>query len=286
MMFWTLGFIWGSSFIYMKLASVLISPLQIVLLRLIFGLVPVAIFALYNRSLKLSHGRHFAHLFVLSMIGTVAYYYGFVKGASILESGVVGALSGLTPIFSYFLALLLIAEEKPTVYKVAGIIFGFMGVLAIARPFGVENFSASTTGVLYTLLGSLSVGASFVYVKKYILPLGIASEAVITYQLGIGVFVLLIFGDLNGLSNIWQNGYVALGVVFGLGILGTGVAYILYYYIIETLGAVAASSVAYVPPLVALIIGVVLVGEKIVLWEYIGAALILVGVCLINRRKV
>ena len=284
-LFWLLGLIWGSSFIYMKLGSELISPSQIVLIRIVFGFIPIAIYAAICNTLRLAHLRHIGHLLVLSLIGTIAYYYGFVKGASLLYSGVVGALSGLTPIFSYFLALLLIAEEKASLQKIWGIALGFFGVLLIARPFGTDLFGVNFEGVLYTLVGSFSIGASFVYVKKYVLPLNIPASALITYQLGLGIIILLLTTDLQGIGNIWNDAFVAAALIIGLGFFGTGIAYIIYYYIIEKLGAVSASSVAYVPPIVALIIGVLIVVEDIMIWDYIGAALILTGVVLINRIK-
>lgn len=267
----------------MKMAAEYITPTQIVLIRIFFGFIPIAIFALATRALKLSHWKHIHHLTVLSLIGTIAYYYGFAKGASQLYSGVVGALSGLTPIFSYLLALLLIADEKAQVKKIMGIATGFCGVIFIARPLGADISQASLNGVLFTLIGSFSIGASFVYVKKFVLPLQIPASALITYQLGIGILILMLLTDLEGIENIYLDRYTALGLVVGLGILGTGVAYILYYFIIEKMGAVTASSVAYVPPIIALAIGVIL-GERITLWDYAGAALILFGVILINRE--
>ena len=269
----------------MKLSSDLITPLQIVLVRIVFGFIPIAIFAALTKTLKLSHLRHIGHLFVLSLIGTIAYYYGFAKGASLLYSGVVGALSGLTPIFSYLLALLLIAEEKASPQKISGIGLGFLGILLIARPFGADISHVNLEGVGYTLVGSFSIGASFVYVKKYVLPLNIPASALITYQLGLGIIILLLVTDLQGIGKVWNDAYVAAGLIIGLGIFGTGIAYIIYYYIIEELGAVAASAVAYVPPVVALIIGVLIVDEDILAWDYFGAALILTGVVLINRIK-
>ena len=267
----------------MKLASEYITPTQIVLIRVIFGFIPIAIYALYKNALRLSHLHYIGHFFILSLIGTIAYYYGFVKGASLLNSGVVGALSGLTPIFSYFLALVLISEEKASTHKILGIAIGFIGVLLIARPFGADISTANLEGVFYTLVGSFGIGSSFVYVKKYVLPLKIPASALITYQLGIGLCVLFLMTDLHNIENIFSDFYVAVGLFIGLGVLGTGIAYILYYYIIEKLGAVTASSVAYIPPIVALIIGVLVAGEHIRGLEYLGAVLILAGVILINR---
>ena len=284
-LFWLLGIVWGTSFIFMKMASEYISPAQIVLLRLVFGFIPIAIYAWHKRVLKISHARHIGHFLLMSVIGTIAYYYGFAKSASMLNSAVVGALSGLTPIFSYLLALLLLSDEKTSGQKIIGIGIGFFGVVMIAQPFNSGDSITSFEGVAYALMGSFGIGASFVYVKKYMLPLGIPASALITYQLGLGIIILLIAIDTSHIGRIGENTNAALGLVVGLGIIGTGLAYIMYYTIIDKLGAVTASSVAYLPPIVALAIGILLVGEHILLVEFIGAASILAGLALINRAK-
>ena len=269
----------------MKFASEYLTPIQIVFVRIFFGFIPVLIYALSKGVLNKGHGKHIGHLIVLAMIGTIAYYYGFTKGASLLNSGIVGALSGLTPIFSLLLALVLLAEEKTTVHKIFGIILGFLGILLIARPFESGISDSNLNGIIFTLLGSLSVGASFVYVKKYILPLNIDPTAIVTYQLGLAILSLRPITELNNLTVVLSSFYVSLALIVGLGILGTGIAFILYYYIIEKMGAVKASSVAYVPPIVALIIGVLLAGEQIVFWEYLGSLFILIGLMLVNKNN-
>jgi len=283
-MFWLLGLIWGSSFIYMKMASELISPSQIVLLRVLFGLLPIALYAHAMGALKWTHARHLGHFLVMAVIGTIAYYYGFARGSALLLSGVAGALSGLTPILSFLLALLILREEKVSATRMAGIAIGFLGVLAIARPFNEDIATTNLEGVFFNMIGSAGVGASFVYAKKYLMPLGIPASALITYQLGLSLLILGVAIDLDGIGNIWSDVYVAAGLVLGLGVVGTGVAYIIYYFIIDRLGAVSAASAAYIPPVVALAIGVVLVGENVDQWEYAGAALILAGVILVNRK--
>lgn len=284
-MFWLLGVIWGSSFIYMKTASAYISPLQIVLLRVLFGLLPVALYAHHKKALRWSHAKHAGHFLVMAVIATIFYYYGFARGSSLLLSGVAGALSGLTPILSFLLALLFLADETASPRKVLGIAIGFVGVLCIARPFGADLAATNIEGVVFNVIGSLSVGASFVYAKRYVIPLDVPIPALITYQLGLSLVILLLVTDLSGIGAIWSDPYAATSLTLGLGVLGTGLAYILYYYIIEKLGAVAASSVAYIPPVVAIVIGVLIVGEEINRWEYLGAVLILLGVVLVNRKK-
>ena len=89
---------------------------------------------------------------------------------------------------------------------------------------------------------------------------------------------------MSGIERILESTYVVLGAIIGLGILGTGVAYIIYYYLIENLGAVTASSVTYIPPIVALLIGAIIIGENITLLDYGAVALIFAGVILVNKK--
>lgn len=284
-LFWLLGIIWGSNFIYMKWASDYITTPQIVLLRVFFGFVPVLLYALYKKELKLSHFRFSLHFIVMALIATVVYYYGFVKGSSLLPSAIAGVLSGAIPIFSFLVALVLLPDEKPTLIRALGIAIGFVGILLIANPFSTDLASTNLIGVFYMVMGSLSVGVSFIYAKKFISPLRIPSSALTTYQLGFALLFILSVTDMNGIERIMESSHVAFGAVVGLGILGTGLAYLIYYYLIENLGAVSASSVTYIPPIVALIIGVLLIGEKMILLDYLAVVLIFIGVLLVNKKN-
>ncbi|SHO53270.1 DMT family transporter [Desulfopila aestuarii] len=280
--FCTLGVVWGSNFIYMKMASDLITPSQIVFLRILFGFLPVIIYALYRRSLRIEHIKYFGHFFVMAMLATAFYYYCFVKGTSLLFSGVAGAVSGAIPLFSFLLAVLFIEEEKCRTIKVIGILIGFAGVAIIGSPSATELAGANLEGVFYMAAGSLSVGASFVYAKKFIIPLKISATALTTYQLGLGLLVLALLTDYKGMNRIFTTVHTSVGLVVGLGLLGTGLAYIIYYYIVENSGAVAASSVTYIPPVVALLIGALFANEPIGLTDYCATALIFLGVFLLK----
>jgi drug/metabolite transporter (DMT)-like permease len=282
--FCALGVIWGSNFIYMKLAANLITPMQIVFYRVLFGFVPVFIYAKLRGDLRWQHLKHVGHYFVMGMLATAVYYYGYAKGTSLLLSGVAGAISGAIPLFSFVLAVLFITEEKASRLKIAGILVGFVGVVIIGFPSGEGLASSNMEGVFYMVAGSLSVGASFVYAKKFIIPLKIPASALTTYQLGLGLLVLALFTDYNGINNVFSNMHASIGLVVGLGLLGTGLAYIIYYYIVEKLGAVSASSVTYIPPIVALLIGALLVGEPIKLADYGATVLIFIGVLLLKKK--
>jgi drug/metabolite transporter (DMT)-like permease len=282
--FCALGLIWGSNFIYMKMAAKLISPLQVVFCRVLFGFVPVLVYARMRGGLRREHLRYSGHFLVMALLATVLYYYAYVKGTSLLLSGVAGALSGAISLFTFVLAAIFIPEEKVTPARVLGLVVGFLGVLLIGRPTAENLMGTNWEGVCYLVAGSLSVGASFVYARKYIIPLNIPATALTTYQLGIGLVILALCTDYHGMGKILQSPHAAVGLAVGLGLLGTGLAYIVYYHIVEKFGAITASSVTYIPPVVALLIGALLAGEPIRLSDYGATLLIFAGVFLLKRN--
>ena len=280
-----LGIIWGSNFIFMKWATEYITPMQVVLARVVLGFLPVFVYALASRQLKLSHLRFSGHFVVMACLAAVIYYYGFARGTSLLPSGIAGAVSGAIPLFAILSAAILLPEENFDRFKILGIFVGLLGVVIIARPFETDPGSASIEGVTYMVIGSLSIGVSFVYARRFVTPLNLPTAALTTYQLGFASVILLVITPFASIDDIVTDPIALIGLIIGLGLLGTGVAYILYYFIINKLGAVAASSVTYLPPVVALLIGAVLVGESITWLDYFATALILGGVLLLNRRE-
>jgi drug/metabolite transporter (DMT)-like permease len=282
--FCALGLIWGSNFIYMKMAAKLITPLQVVFCRVLFGFVPVVAYARMRGVLRLAHLRYTGHFLVMALLATVLYYYAYVKGTSLLLSGVAGALSGAISLFSFVLAALFIPEEKVTPARILGLVVGFTGVLLIGKPTAQDLMTTNWEGVGYLAAGSLSVGASFVYARKYLTPLNIPASALTTYQLGLGLVILALCTDFHGMGKILQSPHAAVGLAVGLGVLGTGLAYIIYYHIVEKFGAITASSVTYIPPVVALLIGVLLAGEPVRMSDYGATLLIFTGVFLLKRN--
>lgn len=284
-LFAILGIIWGSNFIYMKWASEYLSDIQIVLIRVLFGFIPVLIYAMYLKVLKLEHLKHSFHFFVMSLLATTVYYYFFVKASSLLLSGVVGALSGTIPLFTFILAVIFIKEEKITPLRILGISIGLLGVVLIAKPYDANLLETNIEGVIFAITGSLIIGISFVYAKRFISPLKIHFAALTSYQLGYALLVLLFITDYKGIENILPHTHVFIGLVVGLGLLGTGLAFIIYYYLIERIGAVNASSATYLPPLVALFIAYFFVNENITFVDLLATVLIFSGVFLINAKK-
>lgn len=282
--FAALGLIWGSNFIFMKWAAVLITPAQIVFLRVLFGFLPILALAVYRGVLHARDLRHWRHFVVMSILATVFYYYAFAKGASLLPSSVAGMLSGAIPLFAFVLAALFLKNELLSRRKFVGVTLGLIGVLLIARPWSTGAGRLDLGGVGYMVLGSLSIGASFVYARRCMATLDISPLALCTYQIGFALCMLAAVTPFAGLSRIGDSTVALAGLVLGLGLTGTGIAYVLYYYIVQRMGAVQASTVTYLPPVVALVIGGLLIGEPLRAADLIAMGAILCGVYAIQTK--
>jgi drug/metabolite transporter (DMT)-like permease len=154
-------------------------------------------------------------------------------------------------------------------------------VWLIARPWEAVD-AVDPAGVAFMLLGSASVGPSFVYAKRALTGLGIPAAALTTYQMAFGLVILLIVTRLDGITDIVADPRALTALVVGLGLLGTGVAYILYYFIVRVLGAITASGTTYIPPVVALAIGWLAVGEPLEWWDAAAVLLTLLGVSILR----
>lgn len=198
----------------MKWASETITAGQITLLRVLFGFLPVLVYAAIQGASDRHHARYLHHFLVMSLIATSIYYFAFAAGTSLLPSGVAGALSGAIPLFSFLSAAIFLRSEQVTPLRLLGILIGFSGVLLIARPWATTS-AVDMTGVLYMLLGSASVGLSFVYAKKFLSDLDIPPVALTTYQIGLALLTLTIVTDLDGITAITGDPRAMIGLASG-----------------------------------------------------------------------
>lgn len=274
------GLVWGSNYIFIKIASGVLPPMQIVLLRVAAGFLPLLLAAWGTGVISRAQLRHLPHFAVMSVLATSFYYYGFVAGTALLPSSVAGLLGGAIPIVTFLTSLAFLRSERPNRLMAAGVGLGFIGILLTARPW--ENGATiSTVGVLWVLAGVASVGVSFVYARRFLAPLGLKPLALATWQTGLALLTLAALTDTTGMSGIIGHPHALAALVLGLGVLGTGLAYLIYYYMVQHLGAVGASGATYLPAVVALLIGAS-VGEPVTPLEIIALVLILGGVALIQ----
>lgn len=284
--FFLLGAIWGSNFLFMHEAVHVVLPLQVAWLRVCFGALPIVGYALLRKTLRWSDLRHAPHFCAMALLATVVPYVSFVKGAQLLSSGSAGAISGAIPLMTAVFAIAFLEDEKLTATRAIGMVIGLAGVAAVAdvrRLLDGSSGSAAVLGVLAMLLGSAGYAGAMVYARRFITPLRLSPLALAGYQTAAAAIVLTAIAPIRGVGALAGEPRALLALALGLGLVGTGISFILYYWIIERLGAIAASSVFYLPPVVALLLGSIVAGEPIGPWQWCGTALILGGVFLSRK---
>lgn len=276
-----LGLLWGSNFIYMKWAAAYISPAQITLLRVLFGFLPLAVVAWQKGVISRGQLRHLPHFLVMAVLATAFYYFAIAKGTALIPSGVAGVLGGSIALFTTIATLLFLRTEKLNVLMAVGVALGFFGIVLIARPWEVADRSVDITGVAWMLAATTILGVSYVYVRRFLSPFKLPPLALATWQTGLALPVLLLLTDQTGMAGILEDWHAAAGVAIGLGVLGTGTAFLIYYFLLQELGAVAASGATYITPVVALMISWA-VGEDVGILEVAAVVLILASIAMLQ----
>ncbi|WP_028203851.1 DMT family transporter [Paraburkholderia nodosa] len=255
--FLLLGLFWGSNFIYMKSAAPFISPGQISFLRVLFGFIPLAALAWRQGVLRLGQIRYLHHFSMMAALATAFSYFAMAKGTALLPSGIAGVLGGSPAIFTSIASTVFLRNEKMNRLMVGGVALGMAGITLIARPWSALNgdHPVSLAGVAWMIAGAIVFGLSYIYVRRFLTPIKLAPLAIVTWQMGLALLILFALTDLHGTGQILQDGRATAGVVIGLGLLGTGSSFLLYYFLLQELGAVAASGAVYITPVIALSIG-------------------------------
>ena len=276
-----LGLLWGSNFTYMKWAATFISPAQITLLRVFFGFLPLAIAAWHKGVIDRSQLRFLPHFFVMALLATAFYYFSIAKGTALLPSSIAGVLGGSIALFTSIASLLFLRSEKLNWLMAVGVVSGFAGIVLIARPWEGADNPVNLAGLFWMLTGAIVLGSSYVYVRRFLSPANLPPLALSTWQIGLALPILVLLTDFTGIGQILHDWRATVGVVIGLGVLGTGAAFLIYYFLLRELEAVAASGSTYITPVVALLIGWA-TGEKVGILELAAVVLILASIAMLQ----
>jgi drug/metabolite transporter (DMT)-like permease len=276
-----LGILGGLNLVYMKWATVLISPIQVAFLRVLFGFVPLALASWHRRAITRDQLRLLPHFLIMAAVATAFYFIAIIKGTALVPLGIAGVLGGSIALFTAIFSLVLLRTERLTVVMATAVMLGFVGIVLIARPWEGGSGAVNTVGVLWLLASACVLGLSYIYVRVFLSPANLPPLALATWQMGLALVILLFCTDFAGMGRLLQDWRATAGVIVGLGVLGTGVAFLIYYFLLDELGAVASSSANYLAPAVALLIGWAL-GERFGLLELVAIALVFASIALVQ----
>ncbi len=277
--------IWGSSYLWIKLALRGFSPIQLVLVRVALG-AAVLLAICYVRSLRLPRGRGiWGHLVVAAFLANALPFTLFAVGELTVASAVAGILNSTMPIWAVVFALLVRAERRLTPLRAASVVVGFGGAVLVLAPWQLAGGLGSVWGALACLCAAASYAAAYLYMEFFLVNRGLPQLSLAAAQLCMATVLLLMVLPVAGLHPVQLRADALAGVAV-LGAMGTGIAYILNYRLIGDEGAGFVSLVGYLIPVVAVILGAVFLGESLGWNALAGTVLVLAGVGLARRRKV
>jgi drug/metabolite transporter (DMT)-like permease len=277
-----LALIWGSAFLWIKLADRGFSPVEVTLARLALGAAVLFALVLARRDQVPRSMRIWVHIAVAALFANAVPYLLFAVAEQSVNSSTAGIINATTPLWTVVLALAIRHQKTVTNWQVTGLIVGFVGAVLIFTPWSTAA-GLTSAGALECLAASISYAVSYIYMDKFLARRGIGSVVLSACQLGAASVMLAIALAATGVRTPHITA-VSVTAIVVLGVIGTGFAYVLNYQIITSEGATVASTVTYLLPVVAIVLGVLVLGESITVYALAGIALVLAGVALTRLR--
>lgn len=288
--FWILGFIWGSSFLLIRVGVEDIPATQLVLVRAFIAAVGLNALRMM-RGIPMPRDPKIIRAFIFIGVGNAAIPYTLISLAEQnISSGMAAVLQATASLQTLVIAHFVFSDERMTPQKIFGLLIGFSGVIVLSSnaidPGGSINIPM-LLGIMGMVFASTFYAIFTVYsrtvIKRDIEPIVVASANFIPATIAAAVFVILepLLGG-RAFVPFHELPSDSLRAVIGLGFFNTFIAYLFFYYIVRELGAFRASMVTYIVPVVGLILGWLLLNETVNATMLIGAALIFTGIGVVN----
>jgi len=278
-----LGLIWGSSFAWIKIAVTDVPPATLVAWRMSLGALGMLGLIVAWRLPRPRGAGEWLPLVVLGAVNAAIPIFLISWGQQWVDSGTAAVLNSLTPIFSLVIAGLALRVEPVTALRVTGLLLGFIGAAILAsRELELRADAAGLIGAMAVVLAAFSyaVGASYARHRiqrthRYVVAGGTLLFA------AVDAWVLALLADGGVVLPTEPSAIIAIA---WLGILGSFVAYVLFFFLIEHLGATMASMVTYLFPVVGVGLGVLVLGERMDVRLASGTILVLIGIIVVSLR--
>jgi drug/metabolite transporter (DMT)-like permease len=275
-----LASVWGSSYLFIKLALADLTPLQIVWARLGLGAAVLIVISVSSRIEVAGTRSSLGPLVVMALFANIAPFLLITWGEERISTGLTAILNSTTPLFTAAIAALVVPGERLYALRVAGILVGFAGVIVIV---GGPAEAGAVAGALAVVVASLSYGVGFVYARVALTNRGHSILALSTAQLFVAAVLLAPVSAWDVIAHPPSVGLTSGLSVTVLGAVGTGLAYILYYRLVSDVGATTASFVTFLIPVFGVALGFLVLGERVSWNTLVGAVFVIAGIALAER---
>jgi drug/metabolite transporter (DMT)-like permease len=277
-----LGIVWGCSFIFINLCLEFLTPFGVAFGRCALGAMALLIYLKIKGLTLVRDRKMIGHLWVVSLLLNVIPGIFFAWAETEVTSILAGIINAVTPLMTLIAIMVVSRNEKPTKPQVVGLMLGFLGVLTVLGAW--KGLGDNPLWAILILLAAVTCyGFSFPYSRRFILPAQLKPEVMAATQVTLGAITLLPLFLINGVA----KSEFMLGPVLAmvaLGVFGSGFAYIWNFIIMRDAGSAIASSVTYVTPLVAVLVGFIFLSEIPHWYEPVGAVIVLLGAAIAQGR--
>lgn len=285
LVFWLLGLIWGTSFLWIKIAVEDVTPLVLVGFRTLSASLGLGLIMLANRKKMPAWKdvrKRIPDFFILGLVNIAIPWALISWGEQFVDSGIASILNSAMPLFTIIIAPLMIKEESITLPKVGGLITGFLGVVLLMLPSIQGGWSENLLGQGACLLATVLYAYAAVFGRKRTVGLPPVMQAFLQLSIGSVIIWITTFA-VEGVP-VMPSKPITWVALLWLGLLGSCLAYIFYFDLLHKIGPTRISLVTYIPPLVGVLLGALFLDEPFFWQSIVGALLILSGISIVNIR--
>jgi drug/metabolite transporter (DMT)-like permease len=200
-----------------------------------------------------------------------------------ISSGIASILDSAVPLFSMLIAPLVLRDDPMTLPKTVGLVIGFVGVLILFSPELAQGVNQGLIGQIGMLVATLCYAAGSIYAR--LKARGVAPEVQAFLQLGTATGMVWLFTGIAERPIVLPHLAVTWLALLWLGLLGSCVAYILFFGLMNSIGPTRTTMVTYIPPLVGVLLGAIFLGERLNWQAIVGGLLILSGIAVVEVKK-
>jgi len=279
-----LGCTWGASFLFIEVLLDEISPIEVVAGRLALGAVAVVVHMLVRRLRLQWTPSLLLRMVPIAILGNILPFALISWGQESVNSGLASVLNATVPISTAVIGAMFLAEERFTAGRLIGLLLGFAGIVVLTGDDILNITDSAVQGQLAVIAAGVCYAGSSTYSRTLLRSFDPASLSALQLTIATLICIPLVF-LIEGSPTYGSMNLEAFAALLALGLGGTGLAYIVYLWLIEHMGTVRASLVTYIVPIVALFLGWLVLDETIGLNVILGAALIIVGVASVMRGQ-
>ncbi|MFG6474825.1 DMT family transporter [Microbacterium sp. P06] len=277
------GIIWGSSFLFMKVALTGLAPGQVAWGRLVLGALTLGVFMLIRRERLPRRPIVWMHLAVVGVVFCLLPFLLFSWAQQHVTSGLASIYNATTPIMTAVMAWAVFRVERLKPVQIAGIVLGILGVLVIVGPWQGLDLDQSLIAQFAILGATACYGFGLAYMRRFLANTGLSPLSFAFSYIALAAAVMVALTPVIAVGPMVWDPWV-LGSMIMLGCLGTGVAYIWNQNALRAWGPTRASTVTYITPVVGVVLGMLILGEPLAWNEPVGALVVFLGILLAQDR--